>query len=155
MPKKPKTLLARIDDFERTNPPCPNCESPLVTRAGYRNTKYGPDQMYRCKNCKHRFTARKIPTVIYPAKTIIAALSYFNTGHTLDKTRQYISRRFKQKVPISTLKDWTDRYTNEFPGIRLRKHYTLNPREVIRTRKLYHPQLYEFKVHSLKLNIAN
>ena len=111
--------------------------------------------MYRCKNCKHRFTARKIPTVIYPAKTIIAALSYFNTGHTLDKTRQYISRRFKQKVPISTLKDWTDRYTNEFPGIRLRKHYTLNPREVIRTRKLYHPQLYEFKVHSLKLNIAN
>ena len=82
-------------------------------------------------------------------------VSYFNTGHTLDQTRRYLSRRFKQKVPISTLKDWTDRYTADFPFIKLRKRFTLDPKDTIRTRKLYHPQLYLFKVHTLKLNIAN
>jgi hypothetical protein len=62
-------------------------------------------------------------------------------------------RRFKAKIPISTLNNWINRYGEELPATKLRKKYTLDPNQTIKTRRLFHPQPYLFKVHTLKLNI--
>jgi hypothetical protein len=62
-------------------------------------------------------------------------------------------RRFKVKIPSSTLNDWIKKHQDELPATKLRKKYTLDPNQTIRTRRLFHPQPYLFKVHTLKLNI--
>ncbi|UCF08900.1 MAG: hypothetical protein JSW28_04200, partial [Thermoplasmata archaeon] len=56
-------------------------------------------------------------------------------------------------VPISTLNSWIRRYGDEIPFTKLRKKYTLDPNQTIKTRRLFHPQPHLFKVHTLKLNI--
>jgi ATP-dependent exoDNAse (exonuclease V) beta subunit len=68
-------------------------------------------------------------------------------------TQRTLRRRFKTKIPVSTLNSWIKRYVDELPFTKLRKKYTLDPNQTIKTRKLFHPQPYLFKVHTLKLNI--
>jgi ATP-dependent exoDNAse (exonuclease V) beta subunit len=62
-------------------------------------------------------------------------------------------RRFKVKIPSSTLNDWISRHQDELPFTKLRKKYDLDPNQTIKIRRLFHPQPYLFKVHTLKLNI--
>jgi hypothetical protein len=62
-------------------------------------------------------------------------------------------RRFKVKIPSSTLNDWISRHQDELTFTKLRKKYALDPNQAIKTRRLFHPQPYLFKVHTLKLNI--
>jgi ATP-dependent exoDNAse (exonuclease V) beta subunit len=64
-----------------------------------------------------------------------------------------MQRRYKTKIPISTLNSWITRHASELPATRLRKKYDMDPASIIRTRKLFHPQPYLFRVHTLKLNI--
>jgi len=64
-----------------------------------------------------------------------------------------MQRRYKTKIPISTLNNWILRHGSELPAPRRRKKYDLDPASIIRTRKLFHPQPYLFRVHTLKLNI--
>ena len=63
-------------------------------------------------------------------------------------------RRFKTKIPISTLKNWTHRYQDELPFIKLRKRFQIDPNDIIHSKKFHHQQVYEFKYHTLKTNIA-
>jgi ATP-dependent exoDNAse (exonuclease V) beta subunit len=62
-------------------------------------------------------------------------------------------RRYKVKIPLTTLSGWISRNQTELPFIKLRKKYDLDPNQTIKTRRLFHPQPYLFKVHTLKLNI--
>jgi transposase-like protein len=153
MPKK-KTLATIFEDFKFEPPACPNCKSvEKVVKNGTRALKEDTIQLYLCGNCGKRFSDRKLPRTSYPPKVILSALTYFNQGHTLDMTQRTIRRRFKTKVPISTLNSWIRRYGDELPFTKLRKKYDLDPNQTIKTRRLFHPQPYLFKVHSLKLNI--
>jgi ATP-dependent exoDNAse (exonuclease V) beta subunit len=74
-------------------------------------------------------------------------------GHTLDMTIRTMRRKYKTKIPMSTLRNWIKRYGDELPATKLRKKYDLDPNQTIKTRKLFHPQPYLFRVHTLKLNI--
>jgi hypothetical protein len=74
-------------------------------------------------------------------------------GHTLNQTTKTMQRRYKTKIPISTLNSWIDRHKEELPATRLRKKYEMDPASIIKARKLFHPQPYLFRVHTLKLNI--
>jgi hypothetical protein len=62
-------------------------------------------------------------------------------------------RLYKTKIPLTTLGNWVRRHQNELPFTKLRKKYDLDPNQTIKTRRLFHPQPYLFKVHTLKLNI--
>ncbi len=74
-------------------------------------------------------------------------------GHTLDMTARTMRRKYKVKIPLSTLRNWIKRYGGELPATKLRKKYDLDPNQTIKTRRLFHPQPYLFRVHTLKLNI--
>jgi hypothetical protein len=110
-------------------------------------------QIYLCRNCKKRFSDRKLPGTSYPPKVILASLTYYNQGHTLEMTTRTMRRKYKTKIPISTLNSWIARHQDELPFTKLRKKYDLDPNQTIRKRRLFHPQPYLFKVHTLKLNI--
>ncbi len=107
-----------------------------------------PVQLYFCKTCSKRFSDRKLSHTSYPPKLILSALTYYNMGHTLDMTVRTMRRRNKTKIPLSTLRNWINRYGNELPATRLRKKYDLDPNQTIKTRRLFHPQPYLFRVHT-------
>ncbi|UCE38530.1 MAG: PD-(D/E)XK nuclease family protein [Thermoplasmata archaeon] len=68
-------------------------------------------------------------------------------------TVRTMRRKYKTKIPITTLSSWISRHQEELPFTKLRKKYTLDPNQTIKTRRLFHPQPYLFRVHTLKLNI--
>ena len=149
-----KTLTSMFEDFHEERPACPKCSSSEnIIKSGTRKIRNETAQLYFCKNCQKRFTDRRLQHTSYPPKIILAALTYFNQGNTLDMTQRTMRRRYKTKIPISTLNNWIRTYGEEFPFTRLRKKYDLDPNQTIKTRKLFYPQPYLFRVHTLKLNI--
>ena len=155
---KTKTLTTSFDDFEKPKPPkCPHCSSSRqIIKSGTRKLKNELSQMYLCKNCKKRFTIRSIPHATYPTTLILSAITYFNLGHTLQQTQTTMQRKLKTKIPISTLNTWLKHYEKDLSFIRLRKNkkFTLDPNTIIHSKKFHHQQVYEFKYHTLKTNIA-
>ena len=151
---KKKTLTTMFEDFRFEPPACPHCQSSeKVVKSGTRALKEDTVQLYLCRTCQKRFSDRKLPRTSYPPKLILAALTYYNQGHTLDMTVRTMRRKYKTKIPISTLNSWISRHEDELLFTKLRKKYDLDPNQTIRTRRLFHPQPYLFKAHSLKLNI--
>jgi transposase-like protein len=151
---KKKTLATIFEDFHEERPECPKCSSSeSIIKSGTRKIRDETIQIYFCKSCSKRFTDRKLSYTSYSPKVILAALTYYNQGHTLDMTVRTMRRKYKVKIPITTLSGWISRHQNELPATKLRKKYTLDPNQTIKTRRLFHPQPYLFKVHTLKLNI--
>jgi transposase-like protein len=124
-----------------------------ITSVNSRKVQDEDVQLFFCKICSKRFSARKLSHTSYPPKLILSALTYYNMGHTLDMTIRTMRRKHRTKIPMSTLRNWINRYGDELSFTKLRKKYTLDPNQTIKTRKLFHPQPYLFKVHTLKLNI--
>ena len=151
---KKKTLITMFEDFHEERPACPDCKSNTrVIKSGVRTLKEDQVQLFLCKSCDKRFSHRKLPHTSYPPKVILAALTYYNQGHTISMTQRTMHRRYKIKIPSSTLNDWIKNYGDELPFTKLRKRYDLDPNQTIKTRRLFHPQPYLFRVHTLKLNI--
>jgi len=63
-------------------------------------------------------------------------------------------RQFKTNIPISTLNSWVHRYQDDLPFIKLRKRFQIDPNDIIHSKKFHHQQVYNFKYHTLKTNIA-
>jgi transposase-like protein len=151
---KKKTLITIFEDFKFESPACPQCNSSKnIVKNGTRTLKEDTVQLYLCRTCNKKFSDRKLSHTSYPPKVILSALSYYNQGHTLDMTIRTMRRKYKTKIPMSTLRNWISRHQDELPATKLRKKYDLDPNQTIKTRRLFHPQPYLFKVHTLKLNI--
>jgi transposase-like protein len=149
-----KTLATIFEDFHEEHPACPNCSSSTsVIKSGKRTIRDEITQLYFCKSCQKRFSDRKLSHTSYSPRIILTALTYYNKGHTLDLTIRTMRRKYKTKIPVSTLRNWIKNYGEELPATKLRKKYDLDPNQSIKTRRLFHPQPYLFKVHTLKLNI--
>ncbi len=143
-PKKPST------------PPCPHCLNKRnVIKAGKRKTKQrGPTQRYRCTKCNTTFSTAPLPRTNYPPKVIAFALQYYNEGHTHEQTKNTIKTRLKTTVPLPTLQAWIKRNEHLCTFTPWRRKYQINPKTIIRSKKLYHQQIFHFAYHDLKLNIA-
>jgi transposase-like protein len=151
---KKKTLTTIFSDFHEERPACPKCSSSeYIIKSGSRIVREESVPLYFCKSCQKRFSDRKLSHTSYPPKLILSALTYYNTGHTLDMTLRTMRKRYKTKIPLTTFRNWINRYGDELPATKLRKKYDLDPNQTIKTRNLFHPQPYLFRVHSLKLNI--
>jgi ATP-dependent exoDNAse (exonuclease V) beta subunit len=76
-------------------------------------------------------------------------------GNTIEKTRAAMKRKFKTTIPQTTIQSWLKRYSYicTFAST-LRKRYKLDPKSIIHSKKFHHQQVYEFKYHTLKTNIA-
>lgn len=155
MPPKTPSLRERLGPSRRDLPACPECDSPdNVIRSGFRNNKSGPVRLYLCKPCDRRFTRRTFPHTSYSPKLILSALTHYNLGHTLAATNKEMRRRYKRDIPVSTIHGWVRRYAADLPFLKLRKRFILEPEEIIRSEKFHHVQVYYFRYHTLKLNIA-
>ncbi len=136
-------------------PYCPNCYKKInVIKIGHRRTKSDVFQRYKCKTCNKTFTERPLKHVTYPPKIIFTAISAYNRGHTKRETASILSRNYRIDVPVQTIHSWLRRYKSICTFTNLRQKYSLDPKTVIRSKKLHHVQIYNFKYHRLKLNLA-
>jgi hypothetical protein len=134
---------------------CPHClKNKVSVKIGKRNTKYGEVQRYKCKNCGKTFSDRPFKHVTYPPEIIFTAISFYNLGNTKKKVANILQQKFNVDVPIPTIHSWLNRYKDVCTFTVQRKRYKLDPNTVIRSKKLHHVQVYNFKYHQLKLNFA-
>jgi len=134
---------------------CPTCNKSNIVKNGTRATKRGKIQIYYCKNCNKRFSDSTIKYTTHPPEIIFTAISTYNLGYTILQTKSIINRKFRTKIPYQTIYSWLNRYKDIFTFTsNLRKKYKLDPKTLIYTKKFHHQQVYEFKYHNLKLNIA-
>ena len=134
---------------------CPYCNKPNnLIRAGKRNTSRGLKQLYYCKKCSKYFTDTKLKHQQYPPETILDTISTYNLGHTIEKTNRIINRRYKMRIPQSTIHSWLRRYQDVCSFANLRRKYNIDPDTIIQSKRLHHIQIYNFKYHQLKLNLA-
>jgi ATP-dependent exoDNAse (exonuclease V) beta subunit/transposase-like protein len=147
MPKKTKL---------NPKPRCTHCnQSKTVIASGIRTTIQGKKQQFYCKTCKKYFRDTKLKHQHYPPTIILNAISTYNLGHSIQDTNTIINHRYNTSIPKSTTHSWLQRYSNIFTFTNtLRKRYTLDPKDAIYSKKFYHLQVYNFKYHNLKLNIA-
>ncbi len=147
-PPKSKTSIP-------TNPSCPFCKKDtMVVKIGMGKSKHDVFQRYKCKSCNKTFSDRPLKNITYPPKIIFTAISLYNLGNTKKQITSILTKRFNIEVPIPTIHSWLKRYQNVCTFINLRRKFVLDPKSLIRSRKLHHVQVYNFKYHQLKLNLA-
>ena len=138
-----------------TMPPCPKCGlSSAVVRLGVRHSKNKASQRYRCNACDKIFSNEPLKHTSYLPSVILSAIIYYNLGHSLEQTAKHVKRRFRVQPSNPTILLWTRNYADICTFIPLRKKYTINPDTIIFSKKFQHQQVYDFKYHDLKLNIA-
>lgn len=136
-------------------PRCPQChKTSHIMKTGFRKTRSGPNQRYRCKACGISFTRRPFKHIMYPPEIISNAMTLYNLGYTKPEVANILSRKYRVRVPVQTIHSWTRRYQDICTFIKLRKKYSLDPKTTIKSRKLHHVQVYDFKFHELKINLA-
>jgi len=132
---------------------CPYCSSKLIVKAGLRKLKRQVVQKFKCNSCLRYFTARKIKKAEYPERIILSSISTYNLGYTLEQTQKQIAKRFKLKVPLSTIHSWIKEYASICTFTRLRKNVLklFSQDSIIFSQKLQHNQIYNFQLHRAKL----
>ena len=135
---------------------CPGCGSRDVKRFGTRELKRQKIQRYACRGCGKVFSDHQLEHKSYPPRVILNAVSIYNLGRTLEQTKRELARRFHQKIPMSTIASWVKEYSNVCTYARLREHgmRLYSPADLILSKRLEHQQVYDFRLHHAKLELA-
>ena len=136
---------------------CPHCNSTRLIKKGSRTKKLETVAMLKCKACGRTFTPgpRALRNKTYPLAEILDAITTYNRGHSLAETAAHLSSRYGHKVNTATISRWLSQHPALTTYSRLRSYgkRLYSPRQLIRTTKLYHRQVYEFAYHRAKLDL--
>ena len=86
--QKQEKIPEKLRDFkkqpeEKSLEKCIYCQGNNVVKRGIRKKKLETIQLYLCKDCSKTFTPQKVKGKKYPLKTILDAISFYNTGFSL------------------------------------------------------------------------
>ncbi len=134
---------------------CPKCDSKKFTKHGKRKIKSQDIQIYKCKQCEHFFSNRQMKYKTYEPKIILNAVSTYNLGYPLTKVKKQIAKRFKTKVPLSTLSSWIKKHKNicRYSDLREEGKKYYSPQNILFSREFKHQQKYKFQYHKAKLDL--
>ena len=147
--------IARVPHTEKRPDRCRYCGSAAITRKGTRRKKIEIVQLWRCGSCKRVFTPA--PAVLrnktYPLRIILDAITHYDLGYSLTQTAEQVQARNGHRVARSTIATWLSEHKSLTTYARLREagRRLYPPRQVIRSIKLYHRQVYKFQYHRPKL----
>jgi ATP-dependent exoDNAse (exonuclease V) beta subunit len=135
---------------------CPYCKSELTVKHGKRKIKRAIVQIYKCNSCGKFFSDKALKHKSYDVKTILRAISTYNLGYTFEQTAKVMSKRFHQKIPVSTIQSWVRGYSIICRFLRLRDRAIklFKPEETIFSQKLQHNQVYKYQLHKAKLELV-
>jgi ribosomal protein L37AE/L43A len=132
---------------------CVYCQGTAVVRRGHRKKKFELVQLWRCRSCGRTFTAQGASGKTYPIRLILQALMLFYQGETRERTVQRIRQRFGIAVPVRTLASWLAEYRELTTYAPMRKAgmAAFPPDRLVRSVRLHHRQVHEYRVHQGKL----
>ncbi|HEX3912349.1 MAG TPA: hypothetical protein VHW71_02480 [Steroidobacteraceae bacterium] len=118
-------------DLER----CIVCNGSHITREGKRYKKLETVQLWRCHSCDR-----------------VSLMAYYR-GETREQTAAWIKERFGIAVPPRTLSTWLAEYRDLTTYARLRMQCAglFRPNRLIRSVRLHHQQVYNYRIHQGKL----
>jgi len=135
---------------------CPRCKSKEITKYGKRKLKSQYIQIYKCKQCENFFSEREMKYKSYHENIILNGISIYNLGYSLKETKNQIAKRFKKKIPLSTIHSWVKKYKNicRYSGLREEGRALYDPENLIFSKNFEHKQIYKFQYHKAKLDIC-
>jgi ATP-dependent exoDNAse (exonuclease V) beta subunit len=85
----------------------------------------------------------------------LETLCHFYQGHTIDRTHDYIRRRFGLSVHPRTISRWLTEYRRltTFARLRDKARQSHTPYQLIRSTRLHHKQVYMYRTHRGKLDL--
>jgi len=136
---------------------CPYCQSKDFVKRGVRENKHQTVQLYLCKNteCGRTFTASDVKGKKFPLNVIVAGITLYNQGYTLEQCCRALEEKYKVKPEVDTLASWYEQYKPLCRFERMRP-YALKmykPREMIEEVTMAHRQLYRFRYHRAKIRL--
>lgn len=134
---------------------CIFCQGRAIIRHGLRRKKLETVQLWYCESCDRVFTPQRAKGKTYPLKVILESLMRYYAGDTRARTALYIKERFGIAVPARTLSAWLAEYRGLTTYARLREQRTSeHMRRPIRSVRLHHQQVYNYRFHQPKLAAA-
>jgi transposase-like protein len=137
---------------------CPHCGGRNLTRRGTRRKKLEIVQLWRCSSCKRTFTPgpAALRNKTYPLRVILAALTDYNLGYSLEESAARLKKKTHHSVSPSTITSWLSEYKQHCSYGRLRSNGLRRypPEQTIRSIKLYHRQIYGYAYHRPKLEFV-
>ena len=147
---------ARVPLTAKPPEACTHCGGRSLTRRGTRRKKLEIVQLWRCASCKRTFTLgpAALRNKTYPLRMILAALTDYDIGYTLEETAARLRKKSNRNVSPSTVAAWLQQYKRHCSYRRLRAQALsrLPANQTIRTIKLYHRQIYSYAYHRAKLD---
>ncbi len=135
---------------------CPRCKSKEIIKYGRRKIKSQYVQIYQCQQCGNFFSDRKMKYKTYRENVILNGISIYNLGYSLRETKTQLAKRFKTKVPLSTIQSWVKKYKDicRYSGLREEGRVLYSPENLIFSRYFEHKQVYRFQYHKAKLDMC-
>jgi transposase-like protein len=132
---------------------CIFCGGSSIRREGKRQKKHETIQLWYCRDCDRVFTPQRAKGKTYPLKVVLEALMHYYRGDTRAQAAKRIAERFDVTVPSRTLSNWIAEYRELTTYARLREDCAklFRPNRVIRSVRLHHQQVYEYRIHQGKL----
>jgi len=137
---------------------CPRCKNKEIIRYGWQQE----NQIYFCKVCKKKFRTNKLKNKTYSPKIITNAITYYNSGYSLNETVKLINRRFKVKISAVSVHYWIKEFKNICsywklrPAVMKKYNKAKNKVEVIESFSFKHSGLtYDFMYHIPKLEMLS
>jgi len=98
----PIPRIARVPLTSKQPEACPHCGGRNVTRRGTRKKKLEIVQHWRCAACKRTFTPgpAALRNKTYPLRMILAALTDYNLGYTLEETATRLKKKTNRRVRL-------------------------------------------------------
>jgi transposase-like protein len=135
---------------------CIYCQGTKITREGRREKKLETIQLWYCRTCDRVFNPQKAKGRTYPLKIILEALILYYQGDTRAAAIKQIKDRFGIAIPERTLSTWLADYREltTYARIRPTRATEYSPRRIIRSARLHHQQVYEYRFHRGKFGTA-
>lgn len=136
---------------------CPYCESKNFVRRGTRKNKFQTVQLFLCRNfeCGKTFTQSDVKGKKFPLNVIIAGITLYNQGYTLEQCCHALEQKYKVKPEVETLASWYEEYKPLCRFERMRP-YALKmyrAKDMIEEVTMAHRQLYRFRYHRAKIHL--
>ncbi|MDG6995764.1 MAG: IS1 family transposase [Nitrososphaerota archaeon] len=99
--QKPKPKVFSDDSIQ-----CDKCGSIRVWKFGYDAEK----QIYKCKDCKHKFRYSLLKKARYSPETVSLCLDLYFSGTSLAKTARILNNQFDMKLGKVTIYRWIQKF---------------------------------------------
>jgi len=150
--------IARVPHTAKVPDACPYCRGHNLARRGTRKKKLEIVQLWRCAACKRVFTPgpAALRNKTYPLRMILAALSDYDLGYSLEETAARLRKISGRHVSPSTITAWLRDYRQHCTYRRFRSEglRRFSPEQTVRSIKLYHRQVYGYAYHRPKLEFV-